>query len=125
MTRWVLDDSRDAHMHQATHYNHPSVVWCRASRDNYVYLHGLTDALCKEYKYRYGKTYKGVQTGLIDMLATPPTSIPNRSWTEPTPAMPDAYIVPGDSQESYRKYYRGEKRHIAQWTNRDVPEWFY
>jgi hypothetical protein len=26
--------------------------------------------------------------------------------------------------ESYRKYYREEKKSFAKWTNREVPEWF-
>ena len=37
--------------------------------------------------------------------------------------MPIDYKV-DDIVESYRNYYRGDKAHIAKWTNREVPEWW-
>ena len=37
--------------------------------------------------------------------------------------MPDKYKV--DSVvESYRNYYIGDKAKIAEWTKREIPEWF-
>ena len=44
--------------YKATHANHPSNVWARASKQNFLWLceHGL--ALCAEYTRRYGKVHK-------------------------------------------------------------------
>ena len=114
----------DEFLYKATHLNHPSAIWTRSNRSCYEYLHKLTVALCKEYTYRYGKIHKCESSGLLDRLAIPPMNIKDGAFTEPTPAMPDEYIVPGDSVESYRRYYMGAKRHIAEWKNRPVPYWY-
>jgi len=37
--------------------------------------------------------------------------------------MPEIYKV-SCVVESYRNYYRGDKRRFATWKNRSVPEWF-
>lgn len=114
----------DEFLYKATHLNHPSAIWARSNRSCYEYLHKLTVALCKEYTYRYGKVHKCESSGLLDRLATPPMNIKDGEFTEPPPAMPDEYIVVGDSVESYRRYYMGAKRHIAEWKNRSVPYWY-
>jgi hypothetical protein len=38
-------------------------------------------------------------------------------------AMPDECKV-DNAVDSYREYYRTEKRKIAVWKNREIPEWF-
>ena len=38
-------------------------------------------------------------------------------------AMPDQYKS-NDPMLSYRNYYIHEKKHIASWKNREVPDWF-
>lgn len=111
-------------MNKATHYNHPSAVWARSNRSCYEYLHKLTVALCAEHTHRYGTIRSCVTSGLLDRLATAPLNIKDGEFTEPPPAMDDEYIVPGDSVESYRRYYMGAKRHIAEWKNRPVPYWY-
>jgi hypothetical protein len=46
-------------------------------------------------------------------------------WTDPPPAMPDIYKVPGDSIQSYRNYYIGEKVSFAKWKSpATIPLWF-
>lgn len=127
--RWKLDNPvTDVALHKATHVNHPSAVWCRQSTENYMWLVNLMEAVCKEYTYRYGKVYKGEREGLLELLKTPPKNIPNRTFTEPTPAMPDEYKVPGDSVSSYQNYYINSKQRMAKWTgkvnSRPVPAWF-
>lgn len=114
----------DEFLYKATHLNHPSAIWARSNRSCYEYLHKLTVALCAEHTHRYGTIRSCVTSGLLDRLATPPLNIKDGDFTEPPPAMPDEYIVVGDSVESYRRYYMGAKRHIAEWKNRPVPYWY-
>jgi hypothetical protein len=131
---WTLADSRDYTLYKATHINHPSAVWARQSAMNYYWLYTMLDALCKEYTYRYGKIHKVERDGLMQALKNQfPTNIPDGSFTEPTPAMPedvkvlkevhtDRYEI--DSLASYRNYYIQNKTHLANWKKRDVPEWY-
>lgn len=126
---WELPDSRDSKLYKATHINHPSAVWVRQSKYNYEWLADLLIELCKEYTYRYGKRHKVEQTGLAQILQSAPLNSPLMTkFSEPTPAMPEECIVPGDSIASYRKYYNTKKRHIANWqgkiNSRDIPEWY-
>jgi len=127
--RWILSDERENILYSATHQNHPSAIWCRQSKSNYLWLVNLTEALCKEYTYRYGKIHKCEQIGLVDLLKTPPNDILDKPFTQPTPAMPDECKVPGDSIQSYRNYYRSNKAHLANWqgkvNSRPVPDWYF
>jgi hypothetical protein len=94
----------------------------RQSAENYNWLFGLFQALMTEYTHRYGKTHA---TSRLEMhLAKLPKNIPQKSFTEPTPAMPDDVKVPGDSIASYRRYYIQNKPHLASWKKRPVPEWY-
>jgi hypothetical protein len=121
---WSLGDSRDYTLYKATHINHPSAVWSRQSSENYTWLHNMLVALCKEYTYRYGKIHKVERDGLLAQLARLPDSIPSALFTQPTPAMPDAVKVKGDSIASYRNYYITNKTHLANWKKRQTPEWY-
>jgi len=121
--RWKLPDERDQHLYSATHVNHPSAVWCRQSMPNYSWLFDHFIALLEEYAYRYGKVHKCQETGLVAfLLLVAPTNIPDSSFTEPTPAMPDQYKVPGNSIKSYHNYYNGEKQRMFSWKQRPIPE---
>lgn len=120
--RWKLGDARDKLLYKATHINHPSTVWSRQSRSNYLWLVNLLSELCKEYTYRYNKIHKCEQIGLVDMLFDNiPNNLLNNQFTEPTPAMPDIYKVNGDSVQSYINYYNGDKRRMFNWKNREIP----
>lgn len=123
--RWKLTTDSDERMfYKATHVNHPSAVWCRANKSNYVYLTELLNALCKEYTYRYNKQHKVETSGLLaKLLKKIPKNIPEGEFTEPTPAMPDQYIVDGDSIQSYRNYYNGGKVKMFSWKLRNAPYW--
>ena len=121
-TTFVLPDSRESVLYSATHVNHPSAVWVRKSYHNYVWLYKLFIELLKEYTHRYGKTH--ACTRLVDDLYTPPTHIPkDDAFSEPTPAMPDNYKVVGDSIQSYKNYYLGDKQRMFSWKNREKPSW--
>lgn len=119
--RWVLPDQRNDVLYSATHINHPSAVWCRKNASNYKWLHSLLIELCAEYTYRYGKVHKCQETGLVDALGTVPNNIQPGEFTQPTPAMPDQYKIPGNSIQSYHNYYNGEKQRMFAWKKRDVP----
>lgn len=118
---WKLPDSRDTTLYSATHINHPSAIWARHSARNYLWLFDMFVALQNEYTYRYGKVHKCAM--LLKPLSGLPTNISLKAdWTEPTPAMPDQYKVPGNSLKSYHNYYNGEKQRMFSWKARPVPE---
>ena len=126
---YVLQNGLDKILYSATHVNHPSAIWCRQSAANYMWLAELLEECCKEYTYRYGKIHKVESSGLMQTLKNIfPTNIPNKPFTEPTPAMPDECKVPGDSLQSYRNYYVMNKSHLWSWkgkiNKRTEPNWF-
>ena len=124
-TRYVLPDDRDNLLYASTHINHPSAIWTRKSPENYLWLANMLIALCEEYTYRYGKTHKVERDGLCYvLLKNIPKNIGNEGWSEPTPAMPDEYKVPGNSIQAYINYYVGAKRHLANWKKRTIPSWY-
>jgi hypothetical protein len=124
-TRYVLPDDRESKLYVATHINHPSAIWTRKSPENYLWLANMLVALCEEYTYRYGKTHKVERDGLCyALLKNIPKNIGNEGWSEPTPAMPEQYKVPGNSIQAYINYYVGAKRHLANWKKRTIPSWY-
>lgn len=123
--RWILNDHRESILYSATHINHPSAIWARQSKENYLWLANMLIALCEEYTHRYGKNHKVERDGLsFVLLKTIPKNIENKGWSEPTPAMPDDVKICSDSIASYRNYYMKNKTHLAKWKNRPVPEWY-
>lgn len=122
--RWILEDDRDSNLYSATHINHPSAIWARATDSNYQWLWSLLVELCAEYTHRYEKVHKCESSGLVYHLSESPKNIIAGEFTEPTPAMPDDIKIAGDSIESYRNYYVRNKSHLAKWKNRDVPLWY-
>jgi hypothetical protein len=120
-TSYVLMDERESLLYSATHINHPSAIWVRQSQANYIWLYELFGWLCNEYTHRYGKHH--ATTRLDSELMIPPKNIPIGEFTEPTPAMPDHYKVAGDSIQSYKNYYLGDKTRMFSWKNREIPSW--
>lgn len=118
---FTLPDARDSILYNATHVNHPSAIWVRKSAANYNWLFSLYVALMREYTYRYGKDHACGR--LQDYLARLPEKIESGEFTEPTPAMPDEYRVAGDSIQSYKNYYLGDKQRMFSWKKREVPSW--
>jgi hypothetical protein len=107
---------------KASHINHPSAVWARASDLNYTWLYNMWRCLLTEYTYRYDKVHACAR--LETLLAKIPNNIKTGFFTEPTPAMPDDVKVLGDSLKSYRNYYTKNKIHLAKWKKRPVPDWY-
>ena len=120
--QYILSDQREQVLYSATHINHPSAVWVRQSLENYQWLYNMFRDLCYEYKFRYERDHK--TSLLLSDLQYPPMNIPkNVCFTEPTPAMPEHYKVVGDSIQSYKNYYLGDKTRMFSWKKRETPSW--
>ncbi len=121
--RWKLNNPElESILFKASHINHPSAIWCRKGIQNYMWLAELLEELCVEYTYRYGKIHSVEKSGLMITLKNNfPKNLPDNPFTEPTPAMPDEYKVPGNSIQSYFNYYNGAKTRMFSWKNRQTP----
>ena len=120
--RWVLHDSRDPVIYQATHINHPSAVWGRKSVENYNWLADHLHALLGEYTYRYEKKHK-VEGDLSYMLMSPPKNLEEYDMTVMPSAMADEYKISDDPIINYRNYYKVGKERMHVWKKRQPPEW--
>jgi hypothetical protein len=121
--RWELHDAREPVVYQATHINHPSAIWCRASIENYNWLVNHMFALMQEYTYRYDKKHK-CDGDLSYMLSSPPHNLNDYDWTPMPSCMDDEYKVSEDDPMiNYRNYYRLGKKNLHKWTKREKPEW--
>jgi hypothetical protein len=121
--RWRMPDDREQTLMKASHINHPSNVWARANHLNYKWLYELWCHLLDEYTYRYEKIHACAR--LKNVLAKTPDNIPiGLRESDPTPAMPDDVKIPNDSLASYRNYYTKNKKHLAKWKKRTIPEWY-
>lgn len=105
--------------YKKTHPNHPCCVWVRESINNWIWLRELGLELCKEYTYRYGKTYKCEE--ILRSMTIP--NLPNIPMTPLKCAMDDIYKVSDSPIDNYRNYYNNAKQHLFQWKNRCIPEW--
>lgn len=124
--RWFLyDPDMNSNLYLACHVNHPSAIWTRESRDNYMWLYRMWVALGKEYTHRYSRVHESLRK-LEDYLRFPPMNIKSNGFSEPPPAMKQfpQCIVEGDSIRSYRNYYWEAKRDFCIWTNREEPTWW-
>ena len=128
----VLDpeDKINDKLYKLAHKNHPVTIWCRASKENFIWVLDLIDELHKEWKYRYGhpetKVHKSYLVALILRENLPSEDkFPQTGLTSFALAMPDEYKSE-DPIESYRKYYMSpEKQKIASWKKkRTKPEWY-
>lgn len=117
-----MTESKYVIPYKLSHKNHPSAIWTRECIENYIWLCDLGLNLCEEYTYRYGKRHKS-QDIIEWALIHKPSIKTNNDITPFALAMPDECKV-GDAVESYRTYYMTEKRKIANWKNRETPEWY-
>ena len=122
-TTWVLPDcTRDSLLYRATHANHPSAAWVRASREHYHWAFSLFCELLGEYTFRYGKTH--ACTKLVGALANAPDAIQDAGFADPPKCMPEIYAgVSQDAVTCYRAYYREGKKDLLAYKLRDPPPW--
>lgn len=110
--------------YKLTHKNHPCAKWARESRDNYLWLVDMLEALGEEYTFRYGKTHKSA--GYVSWFRENLPAVESIGLTVPPCAMPDDYKINGgatfdDVIESYWWYYALGKRHLHAWKRREIP----
>ncbi len=110
--------------YRQTHFNHPCSIWARESRENYLWLieHGL--ALCAEYTHRYGKTHKSQEVILWCKDNISKLHFSKETRSRFTLCFDKKFQI-GNAIDSYRNYYKIEKRRIAKWEkNRKPPAWY-
>ena len=124
------DSETMSNLYKLAHKNHPVTIWCRKSRENYVWVLDLVDELHEEWRFRYGhpetKFHKSYLVALELRKRIP--SDDKFEETGMTPfalAMPDEYKT-DDPVLSYRNYYMSEeKQKIASWNKRrEKPDWY-
>lgn len=121
--------------HKESHYqylmkpamlNHPSTIWARQNKANYMWLYDHAIALCKEYTFRYGKVH-GTESRILDSFTF---SYEEEDLTPVSIAMADEYRLPQKTHswdfviDSYRHYYLEGKWEFAEWKKNRRPEWF-
>ena len=112
--------------YRKTHQNHPCVRWVMESLDNYHYLLALTEALCREYTFRFGKRHKSQD--VLEWLNMNHPGLRSHGFTPHVQCMPDEFKQK-DAVEAYKAYYfykytisLRDKRTRMRFTNRNVPE---
>jgi len=120
--RWYLQDKRENLLYKASHVNHPSAIWTRASSENYKKMYQIYWHVCKEYEYRYNRVHGSF--ALADILSTIPSNIEYAESTEIPQCMPEYCKIPDCTISAYRKYYNKEKNAFAKWKNREIPYWY-
>jgi hypothetical protein len=128
----ILDpeDEINERLYKIAHKNHPVTIWCRKSKENFIWALDLVDELHKEWRYRFGhsdtKFHKSYLVALILRDNLPSDDKFEETGLTPFAlAMPDKYKS-DDPIMSYRNYYMSEeKQKIATWNkNRSRPDWY-
>jgi hypothetical protein len=110
--------------YKSTHEGHPSAVWARENRSNYIWLWNLLNSLCKEYTKRYDKVHKTERIGMVRDLGNCPYELRDGPFSDPPQCMNDYCKVPGDTVMAYRNYYINEKSNMARWKHTPEPLWY-
>jgi hypothetical protein len=107
--------------YKKTHINHPSAIWTRESRNNYIWVLEHLNGLLREYTYRYDKIHKTAEK--LPYLEQIPVFEKTDSTAMPQ-CMPDEFKNPNDVVSGYRAYYH-EKANVMvmKWTKRRKPDW--
>jgi len=113
-------DGENTNIYKLTHKNHPGSIWVRSSKYNYIWLLEHLKALLNEYTFRYNKIHA---TSRILEFLNIPKNIANSEFIPPPLCMDDIYKL-DSTVESYRKYYKEGKFHLAKWTKREKPYWY-
>lgn len=126
----VIDSSIKLPKVASNYRIHPCTKWMNYSYNNFVWSIKLGKALCNEYTFRYKKNhaYEPLYNYLIESYDSFLKYF-NKDFDKLSKfalAMPDHCKLLNDEIgiESYRNYYKKEKRHIAQWKIREIPIWY-
>lgn len=105
--------------YKVTHKNHPCSVWARSTKGNFNWLKVHALALCEEYTRRYNKRHKSQDV----IEAVSDATIPDGELESFVLTMPEQYKT-DNPIESYREFYRREKKGFAKWKHSSAPEWW-
>lgn len=119
----ILLNEKDENVYKITHKNHPSVIWCRQTQDNFDWCIEHAFELCYEYTRRYNKIHKSQRIVEYINMNKHKLKFDSKEFTEPPKCMPDEYKISDSSVECYREYYRKEKIKIAVWKHSEKPDW--
>lgn len=110
-------------LYKPTHINHPCAIWTRSRFDNYQYVRHYGLQLGKEKLFRWPENKPHASCTILEYL---PDLHDNKVLRSSFAlAMPDDYKEQAiDAVDAYRTYYVCAKRHLARWTNRNIPEWW-
>jgi len=124
------EDEINCRIYKLAHKNHPVTIWCRQSKENFIWTLDLIEELHNEWRFRYGhpdtKFHKSYLVALLLRENIPKDeSFEQVGLTRFALAMPDKYKT-DDPVESYRNYYMSEeKQRIATWNKtRKIPDWY-
>jgi hypothetical protein len=118
--------------YKPTHQMHPCTVWARASKQNYLWLCDLLEALHNEWQYRFDtkhnldherehKSYTVFKQLNHEAMAD---LLPDIGLQPFAQAMPEEYqIFDIDAVSAYRLYYAKDKAGLLNYTKRSKPEW--
>jgi hypothetical protein len=118
----VLDNETNSLLYKTTHENHPCSKWVRESDKNYMWLYELFISLLAEYTWRYGKIHTTQR--LMKVLSVLPDNIPVTESITKRPVCVSENCKKYSILESYREYYKIDKKHIANWKHREIPKWY-
>ncbi|QDP51859.1 MAG: hypothetical protein GOVbin4206_26 [Prokaryotic dsDNA virus sp.] len=119
-------ESHFSYMMKPAMLNHPSTIWARQNKANYMWLYNHALALCKEYTFRYGKIH-GTEKRVLDSFTF---SYEDEDLTPVTIAMADQYRIPQEKHtwefviKSYQQYYLEGKWKFASWKKNRTPTWW-
>ena len=110
--------------YKKTHANHPCSIWARESKDNYMWLVALGEALHDEYQHRYGesKTHKSLAVILWCKQRVNKITFASSGLTSFAQAMPEEYRCV-DPVRAYKTYYLNDKKDLLNYTRREAPVW--
>ena len=115
--------------YKTCHVNHPVTKWIRSSYDNFMWavMHGA--ALYEEKLFRTGKGHKSADIITWAFSYSKDLKFPNTGLepfaiaiNENALCRKDPSFDESDPVKCYQLYYKYDKKNIAKWTKRDIPE---
>jgi len=137
------DNLPENHYKKISNHNHPTAIWIRICKQNYLYAAEVAVSIAYEYTFRYNKIHSCEShaiwllnnlpefDGLQDYSACKKKVVFGKNqYFESLGMTPIPLCMPEDSYledpiTSYRKYYLDYKKHFVKWTSRPIPCWFF
>ena len=127
VVRKYNNEYADEHeLYRAVHQKHPCTIWAGMTSSNYRYALAMFNAMCTEYRYRYGRTHASHR--LYDALKDAEKYVPDGYITSHPECFSEHTHLKCHQNwpiVGYRKFYKTKKdRFKMVWTKRPVPYWF-